>query len=347
MRVLIENYRNLTAGHCGTGSMRNLLYHYTGLELEEGVVFGLGSGLDTVYFSYEQDNPPYMLFGRGSTFECDVAANLGVDYRETIQPDDDLAWEEVREEVIAGRPTMLSGDIYYLDYRKFKVHFPSHRFVLLGFDDERDEVYVADRTDEETQTCSSAAVRLSRNPPVGLSTFNAWGKFHSTEIRKPLPDACLDALRTTPHRMLGEDHSQYALMQACRRDDDGSRAVGLAGLELLLQEFGTWHDRSDAEVHLRYLVNAIVKFGTGGGFFRDHFAAFMRWSGVLRPDRVDAACVDLAEDSARQWNALAAQIQFALDQGLPPDFWPQTADGLTSILERERRLFERLDHMLA
>ena len=131
MRVEIENYRNLTAGHCGSGAMRNLIYHYCSLELEEGVIFGLGAGLDTVFFDYEAQDPPFMLFGRGSSMEADLADTLGLDYAEQIETDDDKAWEEVREEVIAGRPTMLSGDILYLDYREYKVHFPAHRFVLL------------------------------------------------------------------------------------------------------------------------------------------------------------------------------------------------------------------------
>ena len=96
MRVLIEDYRNLTAGHCGSGSMRNLLYHYCGLDLPEGVVFGLGAGLDCVFFTIDAVNPPFMLFGRGATMEVDLAESLGLDYREKIQLDDDVAWQEVR-----------------------------------------------------------------------------------------------------------------------------------------------------------------------------------------------------------------------------------------------------------
>ena len=109
--------------------MRNLLYHYCGLDLPEGVVFGLGAGLDCVFFTIAGISPPFMLFGRGASMEVDLAETLGLDYRETIQADDDLAWQEVREEIIAGRPTMLSGDIYYLDYREFKIHFPASDFI--------------------------------------------------------------------------------------------------------------------------------------------------------------------------------------------------------------------------
>ena len=92
MRCLIEDFRIVPAGHCGSGAMRNLIYHYCNLDLEEGVVFGLGAGLDTVYFDFPDAEPAFMLFGRGATMEASLADTLGLDYEEKIQPDDDLAW---------------------------------------------------------------------------------------------------------------------------------------------------------------------------------------------------------------------------------------------------------------
>jgi len=92
-----------------------------------------------VYLSGPGLDPGAVLFGRTMTMEKDLGAHLGVDYRERPEPDDEKAWLVVREEVLAGRPTMLSGDILYLDYRDYKVHFPGHRFVLVGFDDDWSE----------------------------------------------------------------------------------------------------------------------------------------------------------------------------------------------------------------
>lgn len=342
MRVLIENYRNLTAGHCGSGSMRNLLFHYTGLELDEAVVFGLGAGLDAVYFSYPDAQPSYMFFGRGSSFETDLAKNLGIDYREVLEPDNNLAWQAVRDEIIAGRPTMLSGDIFYLDYRKFKVHFPAHRFVLLGFDEERDEVYIADRTDEATQTCSMQALQLSRNPPSAISTCNQWGKFHSNKIRNELPDACGMALRTTVERMLNIDKSQLAPFAAMQGNHEGELAVGLNGLRALIDQLPLWAELPDSQAHTRYLDNAIVKFGTGGGFFRDHFVGFMHWANVQRPDLVGGTTVKLAEDSARAWNALSPLLQEIPGKPGNTLLWKQARDALLDIHEYEYSLFSHL-----
>ncbi|MEE4143715.1 MAG: BtrH N-terminal domain-containing protein [Halieaceae bacterium] len=186
MRVLIDNYRNNTAGHCGSGAMHNLLYHY-----------------------------------------C--------------------------------RPTMLSGDIYYLDYRNFKVHSPGHRFVLLGFDDELGEVYIADRTDEETQTCSMQALRLSRNPPGGLSTHNALGKCHSSNVRHSMPDACGIALRKTVERMLGFDTCQQGPMAAIRGCDEGLLATGLKGLRTFIEQLLDIHETEYSLVG--HLADTVLRAG--------------------------------------------------------------------------------------
>jgi hypothetical protein len=342
MRVLIDNYRNQTAGHCGSGAMRNLLYHYCRLDLPEAVVFGLGAGLDSVFFTIEGVKPPFMLFGRGASMEVDLAETLGLDYRETIQVDDDQAWEEVREEVRAGRPTMLSGDIFYLDYRAFKVHFPAHRFVLLGFDEEREEVYVADRTDEETQTCSMQALRLSRNPPGGLSTYNSWGKFHSADVRHSLPDACGIALRKTVQRMLGFDTSQLEPMAAIRNGEGGLLATGLKGLLTFSEQLPLWAQREDAAEHAAYVDNAIIKFGTGGGFFRDHFAKFMHWAQQQRPDLVGSTTVDLAAQAAKSWNELSPTMQGLVADTTNQQLWEMAREQVLDIYETEYALFGHL-----
>ena len=342
MRTLIENYRNLPAGHCGSGAMRNLIFHYTGLELEEGVVFGLGAGLDSVFFTYEKAAPPFMLFGRGSSMEADLAETLGMDYVEKAQPDDDLAWQEVREEVMAGRPTMLSGDILYLDYREYKVHFPAHRFVLLGFDDEKGEAYIADRVREETETCSMAGLRTSRNPPDAISTYNAWGKFSSGVQRNSLPDACGMALYKTVTRMQGMDLSQLELMSGMAGNDDGIVEVGLKGLRTFAEQMKSWPEREDAAAHAQYVDNAIIKYGTGGGFFRNHFAVFMAWARQQRPDLVSTVTESLAQQAADEWNALSPTMQALVASPADRERWQQAQSQVLDIFETEYSLFGHL-----
>jgi hypothetical protein len=177
--------------------------------------------------------------------------------------DDDRAWV-VRQEVKEG-PTMLSGTSS-IDYRKFRS--PSHRFVLVGFDDEKKAALIADRIATEVQVASYGAVAKSRNPPDGMSTYNLWGKFHDTKVARTLEEACAIALRRSADRMLGHDRSQFDLLSALGGAEDMVVSTGLEGLAAFADSIGGWHVREDAGFLASYGSQVIEKFGTGGGNFR-------------------------------------------------------------------------------
>lgn len=73
MKKLIQTYRNLPAQHCGSGAMRNLLYHYCNIDLTEEAVFGLGAGLESIFVKIKGLNPETILFGRSISMESDAA----------------------------------------------------------------------------------------------------------------------------------------------------------------------------------------------------------------------------------------------------------------------------------
>ncbi len=342
VKALISDYRNVIGEHCGSIAMKNLLNHYCGLDLPEEAVLGLGSAIDCIYMAHEKMDPPVVLFGRGITMEVDLAEALGVDYREAIERDDARAWEIVRGEVLEGNPTMLSGDVFYLDYRKFTVHFPAHRFVLVGFDDETRTAYVADRVDPEPQACSYNAVARSRNAPEGLSVFNLWGKFYDREIRNSLTHACARALLKSTNRMLGRDSSQVELLQAV--GGGGLQLVsGLQGLTRFAEEVVHFHDRNDAGSLASYMSQSIEKFGTGGGNFRKMYVAFLRWARERIPDLVPEQLPVLMEHSAAQWTELASTLQEASRAPERRDLWQSASDRFLRIHDLERELFERMD----
>ena len=75
-RHLIKDYRNLAGEHCGSTAMRNLLYHYGGLELAEEAVFGLGSGIDCLFLESDDAKPSALVNGRSITMEVDLGRAL-------------------------------------------------------------------------------------------------------------------------------------------------------------------------------------------------------------------------------------------------------------------------------
>jgi hypothetical protein len=336
---MIEGYRNSPGEHCGSVAMRSLLRHYCGLELPESAVFGLGAGLTTGYLCTPGASPAITVFGRTATLELDVAAALGVDYVERSEPDDEKAWLDVREEILAGRPTMLSGDILYLDYREYKVHFPGHRFVLLGFDDEQRAAYIADRIREEPETCSYGALFQSRNPPEGLSTFNLWGRFRGAEAKHDLHQATRIALETCTRRMLNREETPMGSF-----DSSVSATTGLAGTRRLAEQLPTWGERDDVNELASFNAACLEKFGNGGGNFRRLYAGFLEWARERDAALVPAAAASLAWRSADTWTRMAHLLWSVADGASP---WDEAAALAREIGAIERELFEGVEAALA
>lgn len=338
MRARIEGYRSFPGEHCGSVAMRGLLHHYCGLELPEPAVFGVASGLSCVYMEGAGLDPARLVFGRTVSLESDLAANLQIDYRERTEEDDDVAWQVVREEVLAGRPTMLSGDIFYLDYREYKVHFPGHRFVLLGFDDEVEKVWIADRIREEPEICSYAALRASRNPPEGLSTHNLWGRFHGTDVGRPLADAARIAIERCSAHMLGGDERPPAAPEG----GGFSMTTGVAGIRRLAEDLPTWAERDDASWLASYNARCIEKFGNGGGNFRRLYAGFLSWAHALDPSLAPAEAADRALRAAEGWTALSELLAAASRGEGGPEVWSRARAQALEIADLEEDLFRRL-----
>jgi hypothetical protein len=339
---MIENYQSTPGEHCGSVAMGSLLNHYCGLKLPEPAVFGLGSGLTCVYVESPQMQPAVSVFGRTINMETSLAENLQVDYREQADADDDHAWQVAREEVLAGRPTMLSGDILYLDYREFKVHFPGHRFILLGFDDEIEKVYIADRIRPEPEACSYNALRLSRNPPEGMSTQNLWGRFHGTEVGRSLRDATAVAIARGAAHMLGEERSGAGEQGIF--GGESPPPMGLAGIEHFARELPKWADRPDA-LHLAgFNASCIEKFGNGGGNFRRLYAGFLDWAHQLDPKLAPSNAGALATSAADGWTAASTCLYRVADEGPKPALFKEAAEHINRVAGLERQLFDSLSN---
>ena len=344
MKTMIDNYVSFPGAHCGSVAMRGLLNHYCDLEIPEAAVFGLGSGAASVYIKGPDLNPGAMIFGRTMNMEQDLAANLDIDYRERPEADDDVAWEVVREEVLAGRPTMLSGDIFYLDYREFKVNFPGHRFVLLGFDDEAQKVSIADRIRPEPEICSYGALFTSRNPPKGMSTHNLWGRFHDTTVGRELDEATKRAISVCAKSMLGVPPPAVKDTERPQPiSEEGMQAqIGISALRALADDIVGWASRDDASWIASYNASCIEKFGNGGGNFRRLYADFLVWARELDSRLVPESAPACALEAADGWTEVSNALFAASRDESNLQNWNDAADHARRVADLEERLFQSL-----
>jgi hypothetical protein len=340
VRTQIDGYAITPGEHCGSVAMRGLLKFYSGLELPEPAVFGLGAGIDCVYLEAPAMSPGISVFGRTMGLEAELARILDVDYREQPEADDEHAWQVVREEVLAGRPTMLTGDILYLDYREYKVHFPGHRFVLVGFDDEIEKALIADRVRPEAELCSYAALSKSRNPPEGMSAQNLWGRFHGTEVGRTLEHAAAMAIERAALRMLGREPD--AVEAGAGLIGDSRATIGIAGIERFAEQLPAWAKRKDVLAVSSFNASCIEKFGNGGGNFRRLYAGFLTWARKLDPKLIPATAPALAIEAADGWTAASHFLYRVASEGPEPELFDQAARQMEKVAATERKLFEAL-----
>jgi len=340
---MIEDYRIYPGEHCGSASMRSLLEYYCGLELTEPAVFGLAGGLECAFIKGDYMDPSRVVFGRSASLEVDLGRHLGIDYRETPVDDDDEAWQIARDEVLAGRPTMLTGDILYLDYREYKVHFPAHRFVLLGFDDDTQKAFIADRVRDVPEACSYGALRTSRNPPEGMSTHNLWGRFHDTRVGHTVEEAALSSMRECSLRMLGRSDGSSS------GDDplfgSAGATTGVAAIRAFAEDLPSWGEDPKFAWIASFNARCIEKFGNGGGQFRRLYAGFLEWAAQRDPQLVPEGAAALAWQAADGWTGISAQLARVAEDGAPDGVWDEAARIAADVADIETALFERLaDH---
>ena len=293
MAVVVGSYLHRTGEHCASTAMRNVLAH-GGTELSEAMVFGLASGLGFFYIRTDAASPTRMFHGRTMTFEENLAASTGVALALRDEPDDERAEQRLRERLDAGAPVLIATDTFYLGYHHTTSHFPGHTCVAVGYDAERDAVFIADRKFPELQVCSFAELRRARNAPdYPIRCANRSGDCADARLARPLEAAVASALRRTAVEML---ESTF-----------GALPAGVAAMRELAADFPSWSALTDWSWAARFGYQIIIKRGAAGSFFRSLYADFLRESAPLLPQLGPLA--ERMDEIADGWRALAAPLE--------------------------------------
>jgi hypothetical protein len=219
------------------------------------------------------------------------------------------------------------------------VHFPGHRFVLVGFDDDSQKAFIADRIHPEPEACSYGALATSRNPPEGISTHNLWGRFHGHEVTRSLADAARFAIDRCSRRMLGREPASLGLLAG----SPGLQATsGLAAIPALAESLASWGARDDAQWLASFNGRCIETFGCGGGNFRRLYSGFLRWARELDPSLAPETAPDLAWRAADAWTALSEVLRAAAEEEPSAEIWARAAASASEISVLETELFESL-----
>jgi hypothetical protein len=295
-------YPHRRAGHCGSGSFRDLL-EFHGLSwseepLSEGMAFGLGAGLGLAYFELPEIDPPLYLVGRTAGLERDCCTHLGIglDLRQTDDPDE--GWRWLRDELDAGRPTMIWADIGHLDYLRVRLRMTMHDIVVTGYDEREGVALVADNDRDEIQRCSLEALARARHSRA----FPAPNRHGTWVMDFPgrLPDA--------------RGALSAAIAKAVTNMREGGLGLhggevpsGLDAVHAFAASYPEWGERFGAALPnaLRGLRTFIVKAGTGGALFRSLQARFLADAVGLLDEPSLAEAARIYDELSATWVALA------------------------------------------
>ncbi|GGY59278.1 BtrH N-terminal domain-containing protein [Marinobacter zhanjiangensis] len=312
-RVIIEPYPHQLGGHCGSGALRDLL-HWAGLGWDglsgdrlpgEGLVFGLGGGLSFMYTRYPGLTPPIYLVGRNADMELDFCRRLDIDTDRQQTDNAWDAWHRVKDEIDHGRPVMVWCDIAELPYLRVRLSNTRHDVVIIGYDNDRNTVFIVDNDREDTQEVPMEAFRRAH----GSNGFPGPNRFATYPMRFPaqLPDLLTSAraAAASAARVLG---GEDALLFDVSSLPEGSLVTsGVEGVRAFADDIITWPYRLGPEelsAAVRSLPVFIEKAGTGGGLFRRLEASFCRDVAEATGDQSFAAATEACQRSADAWSAL-------------------------------------------
>ena len=249
--------------HCENGVASNLLRNQ-GLELNEPMVFGIGSGLFFVYLPFLKINHAPAVSYRplpGQIFNR-LANRLGIKVKRIKFSNKKKAQEVLEENLRNNIPTGLQVGVYHLSYfpDEYRFHFNAHNLVVFG--KENGNFLISDPvmetttllTEEELERVRFAKGALAPKGQLYYPIYIPQNIDLAPAIKKAIKKTCNDMLAPVP-------------------------IIGVRGIRMVGRAILKWpkkHGVKKANHYLGQIVRMQEEIGTGGGGFRFIYAAFLQ-----------------------------------------------------------------------
>jgi hypothetical protein len=323
MQNIVRAFVHQTGQHCGSSAVSRLLRFY-GHNYSEPMCLGLGQGPDFVYLADPTMSPTHWWMGRGALLEIDCFAALGVTCEIRRTRDDAEGWRWVKDEIDAGRPALIGVDIRWLDYYRTQTHFAGHRVLVVGYDEDKQTALLSDNEFAEMQELPLASLaRARRADGLPFQLENDWFDVRVPPRLTPLAQATPATIAAMARRMLS----------------DRGPSFGVAALAAAAADLPRWGAAPDWQWCARFAYQVIEKRGTGGGFFRKMYAAFLREAAPHCADIVRLGLAERMAEIAAGWTQLAQRLR-AVSEAPSPSGFDEAAALLADVAGRERACCE-------
>jgi len=319
------------SAHCENGVVSNLM-RFNGLEFDEPMVFGIGSGLFFSYFPFIKMNGlpvtsfrtmPGYIFKRFSN-------QLGIKFESKTYSNPEKAMQELDAMLEKGIPVGLLSSVFYLNYlpEAYRFHFNAHNIVVYG--KENGMYLVSDPVMEYVTEISPDDLMRARFAK-GVPEPN--GKmYYPVSIPKDYD--------LTKALIKGIKHVAFFMAKT------PVPVLGANGVIYLSNRMRNWTKKLGARKAILWLGNVVrmqEEIGTGGAGFRFIYAAFLdKASVILKDDALFAMSKELTV-IGDQWRAFAYQAsRVCKNRKTDVVSFDELADMLLKIGQEEQALFTKL-----
>lgn len=251
------------SAHCENGVVSNLL-RFHGMEVDEPMVFGIGSGLLFSYLPFIRLNGIPVVSYRiwpGQIFKR-FSNRTGIKIERQKFSSTKSAMDALDRQLDKGQPVGMLTSVFYLDYlpAAYRFHFNAHNIIVFGKENGRYQV--SDPIMEYTTELSYEDLVRARfakgmPEPSGRMYYPVQVPAH-TDFEK----AIWTGIKQTSH-----DMTQIPMP-----------LIGTKGMKYLSKRLRKWPERIGDRKAILWLGNMIrmqEEIGTGGAGFRFIYAAFL------------------------------------------------------------------------
>ncbi|HEY5749131.1 MAG TPA: BtrH N-terminal domain-containing protein [Chryseolinea sp.] len=257
------NFTHKQSAHCESGVVSNLL-RFHGLEFDEPMVFGIGSGLFFTYMPFLRVNGipvtayriwPGQIFKRFSD-------RIGIKIERKKFSSTGKAMTELDKMLDKGQPVGMLTSVFYLDYMPdaYRFHFNAHNIIVFGKENGR---------------------YLVSDPVMEYTTDISYEDLVRARFAKGMPEP--SGRMYYPVQMPGEYSVNKAIWTGIKQTSDHMTRipmplVGSKGMQYMAKRLRHWPERQGDRKAIHWLGNVIrmqEEIGTGGAGFRFIYAAFL------------------------------------------------------------------------